>query len=205
MELLCPECRAVLDIGANNAVSTAVCTTHGATFEVLFDRHREARQQAAAAAASSPGPMCAQHTAVASVARCRVCGNGVCAICDFALPGGIHVCPSCIETRNDDEISPARKRNAWIAIGFAALTTIVVVLMVSGAVHRAFGVTEDNEAVNTVTGNLMLWPAIAGMGFAFASFDRRLRKTPVMWIAVIWNCVLIALFLLFLVVGLTMG
>lgn len=201
MELLCPECRAVLDISANNAV----CTTHGATFEVLFDRHREARQQAAATAASAPQVMCAQHTEVASVARCRVCGNGVCAICDFALPGGIHVCPSCIETRNDDEISPKRTRNAWIAIGFATLATIIIALTVSGVFHRAVGVSTDDEAVNTVTGNLMLWPVIAGMGFAFASFDRRLRKTAVIWTAVIWNCALMSLFLLFLVVGLTMG
>src|SRR5215212_7048337 len=43
------------------------------------------------------GLKCTQHLDADAVAECRGCSNGVCATCDFEMPGGVHFCPACID------------------------------------------------------------------------------------------------------------
>jgi hypothetical protein len=264
MELLCPECRALLEVSGRKAV----CRTHGGDYELLFDREAESMRRTPAAQAAPPdtfcanhanvgadyvcpscakpvcsvcslemygtqycsdcaaqrasegppaipdpprrpavppGTMCAQHPAVDAVAQCRVCRNAVCATCDFALPGGLHVCPQCIETHSDQDVNPKRIRRAWLAIVLAAFTTLLFVVVFSGALVRMFELDPNSELTATLIGNLLLWPALAGIVVALLSFDRRLRNPPVIWTAVIWNAAMVGLFMLLVVVGLVIG
>jgi hypothetical protein len=151
------------------------------------------------------GTMCVQHAATEAVARCRVCNKGMCATCDFELPGNMHVCPNCIESHNDQEISPKRIRRAWIAIALAIFTTIVMTTLLTGLLQTGLGLDPNDEAVSTIVGNLILWPAIAGLVLALMSRDRRLRNSALIWTAVIWNSVLTGIFLLLMIIGLAAG
>src|SRR6266850_2271912 len=120
MDLICPECRADLVIAD---AQNATCAAHNGRYQVLFDR--SAQPAATLVPASAPPPPattappaaapriltvpCAQHPEVQSVTRCRVCSKGVCAVCDFVLPGNVHVCPACLETEPPTEISSKRR------------------------------------------------------------------------------------------------
>ena len=41
------------------------------------------------------GAVCIRHVKVPAIRRCSQCNAAVCATCDFAFAGGIHLCPSC--------------------------------------------------------------------------------------------------------------
>jgi hypothetical protein len=152
-----------------------------------------------------PGTMCAQHGAVEAVAVCRVCGNGMCATCDFALPGDVHACPACIESSGSQGINPGRILRAWTAIVLAILTTLVLILSMTGILANMTGSDPASETFATVVGNLILWPGLAGIIFALTSFDRRLGNNGVIWTAVIWNAALVGIFVLLMIIGLAMG
>ncbi len=149
--------------------------------------------------------MCVQHPEVAAVERCRVCWNGVCATCDFALPGGMHICPSCIDKEPQQEISAARKKRMLIGLGLAVYSSIALLLLLTGAFHSMFGATGEDDGVNMVIGYAILFPTIGGVAVSFSSVDRRLRNSGGIWTAVIWNCVLLGIFMLLTVIGLSMG
>lgn len=143
---------------------------------------------------------CAQHPEVQAVTRCRICSKGVCATCDFLLPGNVHVCPSCLEKEPSDEISP-RRRNLMIgAFVIAAYGTVMLVLLLSGTLHRMFG---NSEGGNMLLGNAILWPAIMGVVVALSAVDRRLRNSMGIRAAVIWNSVNLGIFFLLIIIGLS--
>ncbi len=143
---------------------------------------------------------CAQHPEVQAVTRCRICSKGVCATCDFLLPGNVHVCPSCLETGPSDEISP-RRRNLMIgAFVIASYCTVMLFLLLSRTLHRMFG---NSEGANMLIGNAILWPSIIGVGVAFSAVDRRLRNSMGIRAAVIWNGVNAGIFLLLMVIGMS--
>jgi hypothetical protein len=48
---------------------------------------------------------------------------------------------------------------------------------------------------------LVLLPAIIGMGLGFSAVDRRLVNPPVLWIATIWNILIVGGFLLLCLIG----
>jgi len=215
MELICPDCRAdLVVVDAQNAT----CAGHNGRYQILFDRSLGAAQPGTETAAASPEPTvrigdsqveapqagnvrCRQHPEVQAVARCRVCHAGVCATCDFLLPGNLHVCPGCLESEPSTDVSPRRRHLAIGAIIIAVFTLMMYVLSMSGAFRREFG---GSEAANMVLGNLMLWPAIAGMVMSLSSFDRRLGNSALIWTAVVWNAIDVGIFVLFMIIGLMM-
>src|SRR5437763_11651910 len=160
MELICPECRADLVVAD---AQNADCITHNGRYQILFDRSAPP----AAAAGVEPAVVrpthrtlnetCRQHPDTPAVARCRICSRGVCATCDFLLPGNVHVCPACLEKEPATEVAPKRRNLMIGAVAVAAYCTLMFVLLMSGTLHRAFG---RGEAVNAILGNAILLPAI---------------------------------------------
>jgi hypothetical protein len=223
MEMVCPECLGTLETSDGRS---ARCTTHGGEFQILFSRWRPATVPpllgagpaltvGQPAVAEPPlladlppaipvGVHCVQHPAVAATSQCKLCGAFMCATCDFTLPGNLHVCPSCA-TAPRTEMSPRRKRFMWGAYGFAIFATLGLGLLMSG-VFAGMAETKGGEsALGILISLLVLVPAIVGMGMGFSAIDRRLANPMALWIATIWNIILIVAYVLLCVVGLFMG
>ena len=220
MEMICPQCRAPL---AMNGSDSARCTsTHAAQFQVLFKRaprvppppatpvSSELAAEPSADAggvATSPPPLapqalypgmhCVQHPAQAATAQCKSCGGYMCPTCDFLLPGGVHLCPTCA-TRPQTGLSPARKRAMIVACALAAWGTLWMGVIFAGV----FAGSKMNE-------NLLGWifilvilvPAITGFSWGFGAINRRLANPPLLWVATIWNGLILGGFLLLCIIG----
>lgn len=148
----------------------------------------------------APSAPCANHPDNVSVARCRLCSKPVCATCDFAMPGGVHLCPSCVEnSQSSPEINPKRKKMSYIAIALAAWSTLMLVLMFSGAFNSLFTDDEAGKGMDVLITNITLWPLLIGTGLAMSARDRKLKSTALMNVAVWWNGILASIFLLFVI------
>lgn len=151
---------------------------------------------------AAPAVNCAEHPDNPAVAHCRVCAKAVCATCDFALPGGVHLCPNCVETsQSSDEVSPRRKKLAYIALALAVWSTILFVMMFAGAFNHLFTDDASGNAADILITNLTLWPLLIGTGLAMSANERRLRSTGVMKLALWWNAILGGIFLLFVILA----
>jgi hypothetical protein len=182
----CPMCNTVIGLSAGH------CAQCGYTFGLLNlqPARRESRMT---------GTMCAQHREVEAVNRCRICASPMCVTCEFVLPGDMHVCPSCIEKEPSKELSSKRLILMIIGIACAFLGSLVLIFARTGALHRALG---NSEATNVLIGNLMIWPAVAGMACSLVAYDRRLHNSFGIHVARIWNAVNLGIFLLFMIIGL---
>jgi hypothetical protein len=147
------------------------------------------------------GLKCAQHTEVDAVGQCRGCSNGVCATCDFEMPGGLHFCPACVDNAGSEEISPKRKKLAIAAIALAAYCTGMYLFMITGALYRALGSPTDLQSLGCVVLVVLYAPSIVGTALAGTARDRRLRNTTMIWIALVWNVVILAVLGIQMAVG----
>lgn len=148
------------------------------------------------------GTNCPRHPQVQAIHVCASCGDGVCATCDFEF-SGVHLCPKCA-TAPREKMSPKRRRMAWAAMALAVWSTLMMVLMCGGAAFF-FGNESGGEAFAGVVGMLAFVPSIVGVALGFACLDRRLGNPPLVWVAAIWNGLLLALWLLLIVIGLLAG
>jgi hypothetical protein len=78
------------------------------------------------------GVNCVQHPKVQATQQCKRCGAFMCPTCDFAFPGGIHLCPACV-SGTDDSLSPRRKKFLIGAFALALWSTVGMTCLVSGA------------------------------------------------------------------------
>lgn len=212
MEMFCPECMAPL---VSNDGRTAVCPTHGGTYQILFTRY-----PLAAPAVSGPGaegsvamasalPLpgapalagvhCVKHPGVAAIALCINCRAPVCQTCDFIYPGGVHLCPSCAANPRP-QLSPGRKKLIPWSIGLAVLSIagLAGVVTLARLVPRA-----DAQAIGAAGELVSLLPALIGLALGVASFDRRLRTPGIVWVGVVGNGVVLAIWLLLIIVGIS--
>jgi hypothetical protein len=88
-----------------------------------------------------------------------------------------------------------RKTLVGIAFALAIWATIGTALLFTGAASEA------GEAGAMVLGILVGMPAIIGGGVGIACFERRLGNPPVVWVAAIWNIVLLVLMVILSIVG----
>lgn len=186
----CPMC------ATQNAPTAVHCAGCGRQFG-LFDAAPPPRRSSVPV-----GLMCAQHLESQAVAQCRACSAGLCVTCDFQLPGGVHVCPECIDKAGDEEVSPRRKRLMVWSLVVVVYTTVMMALLITGALHRALAGDGGTAVVEATAGYGIFMPAIVGTALAFGAFDRRLRNTPLIWTSVIWNSVILGFFLILIVIGL---
>ncbi len=161
----------------------------------------QARQPMPVVSEVPEGVMCSRHPAVQAVVYCASCRQPTCATCDFALPGGVHVCPDCV-TRTDQRLSSGRKTLLGWAYALAVWCTLGLILLFSGALADMANDPAGEEALGVVLWIFVFLPALIGTALSLAGFDRRLRNPPAMWVAMIWNLVIVAILVLLTVVGL---
>jgi hypothetical protein len=146
---------------------------------------------------------CVQHRSVAATLQCKLCGSYMCATCDFELPGNLHVCPPCA-TSPRTALSPRRKVMMWGSFGFAILATVGMGVLMSGALA---GMAEDKvgeQVLGILFSLFVLVPSVVGMGMGLSAIDRRLSNPISLWVATIWNIVLVCAFVLLCIVGIFM-
>lgn len=150
------------------------------------------------------GVMCSRHPDVQAVVRCHACSKPVCATCDFLLPGQIHVCPDCV-TRTDHRMSSKRKMMLGWSFGLAIFATLGIVLLFSGAVAGLAEGPAGEEMFGVLLSLVTFFPSIIGTALAFSTLDRRLSNPGVIWVAIVWNSLLLGTFILLSIIGTLMG
>lgn len=145
---------------------------------------------------------CAQHTQVMAIAKCVQCNAGVCATCDFAYPGGVHLCPTCA-TNPVVRLSPKRRNLAIWSIVLAAVATISLTM---AFVSYAF--VADEVAA---TGLDMLFTvgafvsSLVGLGIGLSARSRHAGNPAITYIGWIWSSIILAIYGLLVVVGIFVG
>lgn len=142
-----------------------------------------------------PEGSCVNHPDTPAVVRCALCARSICDVCEFVLPGSIHVCPSCIEAQSTADASPKRKNWSYLALIFAAWSTILSALLFGGLFNSILN-SENGDAFDRVLTAAIMWPSVIGTGIALAARDKRLKNTGLMNAAVWWNAAIAGIFLL---------
>ncbi len=150
------------------------------------------------------GVTCSGHPEVQAVHYCTSCRKPVCPTCDFALPGGVHVCPDCAMNTNRGLSSGRKKLVGW-ALGLAVWCTVGLALLFTGLFAEVASNPHEAEAFGMVFSLLVFMPALVGVALSLATLDRRLNNPPVVWVAIIWNIVIVAILLLLTLVGMFMS
>ncbi len=222
MELLCPECMGALAVRDGQS---ARCTVHGGEFRVLFVRAprpvvpmenqtSDSNQPRPLATDLSPPPTvdsllaahppvgmrCVQHPAVLATQQCQSCGAYMCATCDFALPGGMHLCPACA-TKPQTGLSAKRKHALIASFAIAVWCTVGMGMLLAGTFTGYVKTPGDRQVLGVLLSLTLLLPSIVGLALGLGSIDRRLANPQALWIATIWNGLILAAFLLLCVIG----
>jgi len=167
---------------------------------------REATGQLGATAPSLPlpeGVRCVQHPHLAATGQCKSCGAFMCGTCAFQLPGGIQVCPACAISPQA-KLSPKRKKMLIGSFVMASWCTLVLAALMGGLLS-AFAQDEAGEqALGMILFLLVLAPSIIGVALGVSSMERRLENTAPMWIATVWNGLILGAFLLLMIYGATL-
>jgi hypothetical protein len=146
------------------------------------------------------GIVCSRHPEIAAVRYCRLCSTPMCQTCDFELPGYFHICPGCA-TNPKREMGSGRKRNLIIGYALAVWTTVAMAAIFAGALAGTVKTKEDQEMVGIAMALLVFFPALAGAALSVSTIDRKLGTPPVVWGAVIWNSVIVGVWLILIVIG----
>ena len=152
-----------------------------------------------APAAAAQFVPCARHPESPAVTRCFTCKAALCTTCDFAFPGGIHLCPSCA-TNPRPQVSPKRRILIWwsIILGACSLLTMAGFFVAIVAMRGS----SDAASMASVFVVISLFAALIGVALGTASFDRRLKTPGYVWFGVISNGVVLLIWLLLIIVGL---
>jgi len=143
------------------------------------------------------GTMCHLHPAVPAVQICQVCKKPTCKTCDFAFPDNIHVCPNCVN--KPQTLSPRQKKNlAWSYV-MAAIATFGYFFILF--MTAALGSNLPHQISGLLLMLVVLGPSIAGISFAINARTRNRKKTISMWVALIWNSLVMGIFLVLILIG----
>ena len=146
--------------------------------------------------------MCVNHPTVEAVVKCKICRTYICNTCDFSFPGGIHVCPKCV-VAVENKISKKRKKYLIWSYILAGLSTFFLFLFFSALA----GADSESEAESIGVGffYLIFLTAITGTVLGFNAIDRRLKNPMSIWIAPLWNLIILAVLVLISITGILMG
>jgi hypothetical protein len=134
------------------------------------------------------------------IARCHSCGAGSCRTCDFVFPVNLHFCPVCVASVTG-KLSPRRKKYLIAACVLAAWSSLGFVGFLGGA---AAGLAEGPGS-EMIWGVLLLLlvglPSVFGTALGMSA-RRPGGPNPVpVWIALIWNALLLGGIVLLIVIG----
>jgi hypothetical protein len=146
------------------------------------------------------GVMCSFHPAVQAVQRCTVCHTPVCATCDFAFQGGVHVCPTCA-SKPQSTIGPKRKKSLIISYVLAVWCTFGLAILFSGLLRHYVRTPSEVQALGGLLMLFVFVPSMVGTGLAVSTLDRHLGNPPPIWISVIWNALILASLVLLTIIG----
>jgi uncharacterized protein YbaR (Trm112 family) len=212
--LVCPECRGELALQEDG---NAQCLVHGGSYQVLF--RREAAVPPPAGNTPTIGRSgivrpavlfekralgeCAQHPGQDAFVRCGSCGALVCPTCDFALPGNQHACPKCVASAASRGLSPKRKKMMFGAYGLAVWSMFAFglsMILAAGPHSEA-----EQQGIGYIMTLIVLAPSIAGAALGFGALDKRRGNSLALWVAALWNLLLIVGFLMLSLIGLMRG
>ena len=143
---------------------------------------------------------CVQHPNVSAVHVCRGCGAPMCATCEFVLPGDLRLCPRCVAAP-PKRMSGKRKGLIIAAYVFAVWNTLGLAVLMSGLL-RGLAASQGGAAlIGLVFFCLLLIPSVVGAAIGFSCFDPRLRNPPSIWGAMIWNALLLLIYVALIAVG----
>ena len=148
------------------------------------------------------GVMCAQHLQVKATQQCLYCGGFMCPTCDFSFPNEVHLCPKCA-SKSDDGLSPRRKKLLIWSFILAAWTTVGMTCLVSGDFSGFATSKDDLAALGYALFLFVLAPGITGLALGISAKHARLGNPPSIWIAITWNAILVASFIILDVIGLS--
>lgn len=146
------------------------------------------------------GTMCHIHLAVPAVQICQICQKPICKTCDFAFPNNIHVCPNCVN--KPLTLSPRQKKSLVWSYVMAAIATLGYFFTLLLA--AVLGPDLPDQVSGLIFMLLVLAPSITGISLAINARTRNRKKTISIWIALIWNSLVIGIFLVLVLVGLFM-
>lgn len=207
MDLICPECMGTLELRDGG---TARCKIHGGEFQVLFSRYTAAALSQAAQSGSSSIPegcgdiRCVQHPHIHATGQCKSCGAFMCNTCAFELPGGIKICPTCA-TSPKTTISPKRKKALVSSFVLAIWCTAVMGALMGGLFRPMITDEASQQALGMLLIFILLVPSIIGTALGVSSMERRMNNTMAMWIATIWNGLILVGFILLMIIGIMKG
>jgi hypothetical protein len=150
------------------------------------------------------GAHCVQHSNLPATAQCKSCGAFMCATCDFVVAGGLHLCPACA-TSPRTTLSPRRKGLLIGSFAAALWCSVLMVALMAGAFASFAGTKEGEQMMGVILTLILLAPSIVGLSLGLSAMDRRLFNPPVVWIAIIWNAIVLGGFVLLCAVGILMG
>ena len=192
-EEACPYCEA--NKNGNNEPKV-IPGTEAASSPLMEESGAEVSE--AAKSAVQDGVMCVNHSAVQAAVRCEICNTAICNTCVFAFPGGPRVCPKCAVV-NKETISPRRKHSVYWSYGLAVLASVLFVVFFVAA-----GTAETEEDLEMISGFfflLLLGMSIGGTATGFNAIDKRRSNPFWVWIAPIWNLVILGLLALLVIIG----
>ncbi len=148
------------------------------------------------------GEQCEQHAETPAVVRCTACGKPVCETCVFRFPNGASLCPKCA-TDTTQPFSKKRKILAGWALGLAGAGTLMLIVVVTGMFMVLPGLAGGLLALACV--GIGFLTVITGMILAFCSLSKREGNPPIVWSALVWNCLLLVIPLMAFVALMAMG
>ncbi|MHB9133172.1 MAG: hypothetical protein ACYDBB_19050 [Armatimonadota bacterium] len=219
MYMICPDCRGTM-VALNE--KKARCTMHGGQYDILFSRvtlvtpplapseddavSSEGLNQQKLTTLAPPGLMCMWHPTVTATQCCQGCGALICSVCDFPTPQGGHVCPVCI-TKPASALADSRKKYQSLLIWGYVLPGFVTIMLVVLVVLAV--VMGDNgsalEVIGTLMGLSVPIPALIGIGLSVAALDKHSPYHGAAWGALIWNGILLSIFVLLVIIGSVSG
>jgi hypothetical protein len=95
-------------------------------------------------------------------------------------------------------MSGIRKAMLGWSFALAGVISLMMVLLLSGLLQEFV----ETNAGDIVVTTAMQISGLIGVGLAFGTLDSRAGNPPVVWVSVVWNCLVFGAFLVIMAVGL---
>ena len=123
----------------------------------------------------------------------------MCHTCTFDLPGGIKICPACAVNPRIT-ISPRRQKMLFASFALALWSTLMQSAVSAGFFRNMVHDRSDLQLLGLMLIAFLVVPSAIGLSLGLGCLDRRYTITPAMWVATIWNGLILGGFLLLRIV-----
>jgi hypothetical protein len=98
-------------------------------------------------------------------------------------------------------LSGRRKQLLTFALGLAIWGTLGLVVLFSGALASALKTATERAVTGYALGFFLIIPALVGAALGVACFERRAVNPPIVWVAAIWNGIVLGVWIVLSIVG----